>query len=223
MQPDRLPPRIIEQMSGIRGQADLPGRLSHTEERALIERALNGCEEGARRLIDAHKDRLFAFVGRIIRDHHDVEEICQEAFLRAFANLQTFSAEYRFSTWLFTIGYRLCLNHLRRKQAVTGEMEFSTLASVQADGPDEVAGSEEAARLRSLVWEAVDELNPTQKAAVLLFYREGRSCQEISEVLNMPTATVKSHLHRARQRLREKLEPVIAEDWSRLDLLHRSA
>ena len=66
-------------------------------------------------------------------------------------------------------------------------------------------------------------MTETQKASVMLFYREGLSCQEIGGVLNMPTATVKSHLHRARQRLKEKLEPVLAEDWSRLGLLNNSA
>ena len=213
----------MERMNGMRGQTDPVGRLSHDEERVLIERAKQGCEQSARRLVEAHRDRLFAFVGRIIRDYHDVEDICQEAFRRAFAKIDTFSAEYRFSTWLFTIGYRLCLNLLRRKQAVTGELDFAALASPQAQGPDEVASSEEAARLKALVWQAVEELTETQKASVMLFYREGLSCQEISGVLSMPTATVKSHLHRARQRLRAKLEPVLAEDWSRLGLLSRGA
>ena len=207
----------------MRGMSDPPGRLSHDEERVLIERAKKGCEDCARRLVDAHKDRLFAFVGRFIRDYHEVEDICQEAFRRAFANLDRFSAEYRFSTWLFTIGYRLCLNLLRRKQAVSGELDFATVASSQVEGPDEVADSEEAARLKVLVWQAVEGLTETQKASVMLFYREGLSCQEIGGVLNMPTATVKSHLHRARQRLKEKLEPVLAEDWSRLGLLNNSA
>ena len=116
------------------GMTDPPGRLSHDEERVLIERAKRGCEEAARRLVDAHKDRLFAFVGRFIRDYHEVEDICQEAFRRAFANLDKFSAEYRFSTWLFTIGYRLCLNLLRRKQALSGELDFATVASSQVGG-----------------------------------------------------------------------------------------
>jgi RNA polymerase sigma-70 factor (ECF subfamily) len=204
-------------------QTGQPDRLSHEQERALIEQAKNGCEDAARRLIDAHKDRLFAFVGRVIRSHHDVEEICQEAFLRAFAKLDSFSAQYRFSTWLFTIGYRLCLNQLRRKQPVSGELDFGALPSPHASEPDEVAGTEEAARLKAVIWQAVDELTVTQRATVMLFYREGLGCQEIGEVLSMPTATVKSHLHRARRRLKDKLEPVIADDWSRLGMLNRSA
>lgn len=212
-------------MKKTRGQRQSggPDRLSHEEERLLVERALGGCEEAARRLVDGHKDRLFAFVGRVIRNHHDVEEVCQESFCRAFAKLDTFSTEYRFSTWLFTIGYRLCLNHLRKKQALSGEMDFGTVASSHEEGSEALASSEEASRLRKVVWEAVDALKPVQKATVALFYREGMSCQEIGEVLEMPTATVKSHLHRARLRLRENLEGVAGADWIGLSFVDRSA
>src|SRR5438132_1159445 len=107
-------------------QGDTAGaRLSRRTERRLITQAQRGCEDSARVLVDSHKDRLMAFVWRILRDHDEAEEICQEAFLRAFSSLDSFSSEYRFSTWLFTIGYRLCLNHIRRRKSLTGEVDFS--------------------------------------------------------------------------------------------------
>jgi RNA polymerase sigma-70 factor (ECF subfamily) len=190
--------------------------LSKRKERRLIEAAQNGCDDGARQLIDAHKERLFAFVWRILRDHHDAEEICQEAFLRAFSALDTFSQEYRFSTWLFTIAYRLCLNHLRRRPPLSGDVEFSSFDDGQQDASQLVANSEEAQRLKEAVWSAVDKLSVHQRATVLLFYRESMSCEEISGVLEMPVATVKSHLHRARARLREMLTPQLAADWTAL-------
>jgi RNA polymerase sigma-70 factor (ECF subfamily) len=206
-------------MSGGARQADDPSRLTHRQERALIARAKQGCERSARALVDAHKDRLFGFVGRVIRDYHDAEEICQDAFLKAFANLETFSAEYRFSTWLFTIGYRLCLNRLRKKQVFAGDLDFSTFAAPQVEGHERLAATEEAELLKRHVWEAVAELTPAQRAAVTLFYREGQSCEEIGQVMQIPTATVKSHLHRARARLKERLEPLVERDWGRLRLL----
>jgi RNA polymerase sigma factor (sigma-70 family) len=70
-------------------------------EQALIQRAQRREPAAMRQLIDLHKDRLFAFVWRMIRNHHDTEEICQEAFLKAFAALERFDPTYRFSTWLF--------------------------------------------------------------------------------------------------------------------------
>ena len=73
-------------------------------ERELIARARGGDRLALRELVDLHKDRLYAFIWRMVRDHHDAEDICQEAFLKAFASFDTFLSEYRFSTWLFTIG-----------------------------------------------------------------------------------------------------------------------
>ncbi|MBN1341557.1 MAG: RNA polymerase sigma factor [Phycisphaerae bacterium] len=192
------------------------GVLPRRKEQQLIRAAQNGCQGSARQLIDAHKERLFAFVWRILRDHHDAEEICQEAFLRAFSALSSFSQEYRFSTWLFTIAYRLCLNHLRRKPPLSGEVEFSTFDGGEAEASLQVANSEEAQHLKEAVWSAVDRLSVHQRATVLLFYREGMSCEDIGGVLEMPVATVKSHLHRARNRLREMLTPQLAADWTAL-------
>jgi RNA polymerase sigma-70 factor, ECF subfamily len=197
-------------------------RLSRRAEKRLVSRACRGDQAAARELVDSHKDRLLAFVWRVIRDRHDAEEICQEAFLRAFTSLDTFSPEYRFSTWLFTIGYRLCLNWLRRKHAVTTEMDLST---VRADGEnpvDELALSEDARRLKDEIWDAVDQLSTPQRATVLLYYREEQSCQDIAETMQIPVATVKSHLHRARARLRSLLSGV-AEDWSKVAVLREHA
>jgi RNA polymerase sigma-70 factor (ECF subfamily) len=188
--------------------------LSKRKERRLITTAQNGCEDAARQLIEAHKERLFSFVWKILRDHHDAEEICQEAFLRAFSALDSFSQKYRFSTWLFTIAYRLCLNQLRRKPPLSGDVEFSAFDDGQEDASELIANSEEAQRLKKVIWNSVDRLSVQQRATILLFYREGMACDEIGTVLEMPVATVKSHLHRARIRLREMLTPQLTAGWT---------
>ncbi len=184
-------------------------------ERELIARARGGDRLALRELVDLHKDRLYAFIWRMVRDHHDAEDICQEAFLKAFASFDTFLSEYRFSTWLFTIGYRVCLNQLRRKRSVGGEMDLASMASADDESPTALLESEEAGRVREMVWSAVDKLTAPQRATVLLFYRHELGCHEIARILQLPPATVKSHLHRARARLRSLLEPVAQEDWGR--------
>jgi RNA polymerase sigma-70 factor (ECF subfamily) len=191
----------------------IPDTSKHREQQ-LIARSHAGDRAAMRELIDLHKDRLFAFIWRMVRDHHETEDICQDAFLKAFASLYTFSSEFRFSTWLFTIGYRVCLNRLRRKRGGSTETDFSTVESrPNSETPDFVA-SEEAGKVREIVWEAVEQLSPPQRAAILLFYRHDFGCHEIARVLEVPLATVKSHLHRARARLREILEANTATDLS---------
>lgn len=182
-------------------------------ERRLIARAKRGHADAFRGIVEAYKERLFAFVWRMVRNHHEAEDICQATFVKAFESLASYSETYAFSTWLFTIGYRLCLNTLRKKRAYSGETDFSLIGSSDLDVSLSLAGSEEASRLRRLIWDAVEKLSPAQKTAVLLFYREGKSCQDIGVVLGIPAVTVKSHLHRAREKLRELLGAELVEDW----------
>lgn len=207
-----------------KGEQDVKSdAMDRNRETELIRRAQRGDAQSVRELIDAHKDRLHAFVWRMLRNHHDAEELCQESFLKACASLDSFNRRYRFSTWLFTIAYRLCLNQLRRRRVFTGEIDFGRLSDNEEEGLELAARSEEAARIKQLVWDAVERLSVPQRGAVLLFYRQGQSCTEIAQVLQLPVSTVKSHLHRARQRLREILEPVVAEDSHRLRILREAA
>ncbi|MFQ5489490.1 MAG: RNA polymerase sigma factor [Phycisphaerae bacterium] len=196
-----------------------PSGGDHLQEKRLVRRAQRGDREALRELIDGHRDRLFAFVLRTVRHHHDAEEICQDAFLKAFKALDSFNSNYRFSTWLFTIGYRLCLNRLRRKKEMTGEVDFGTFAGQEASADLVTAHSEEARQLQRVVWDAVDKLSTAQRATVMLFYQQQRGCAEIAEILELPVATVKSHLHRARAKLKDILEPELVGDYSRLRIL----
>lgn len=187
-------------------------------ERALIKLAQKGDADAARQLIDAHQQRLFAFIWRLVRNYHEAEEICQEAFLRAFSNIERFDEHFRFSTWLFTIGYRLSLNRMRKVVPIATELDANRLPSHDELGPEVVAQTEEGAKLKRLVWDTVDKLTGTQRAATLLYYRQGHSCQEIAEIMDLPAATVKSHLHRGRAKLRELLAGVAEADWQSLRL-----
>ncbi len=181
-------------------------KIGREQEKVLVDRAQGGDKDALRTLVDLHKDRLFAFIWRMVRDHHEAEDVCQEAFLKAFGSLDTFSSEYRFSTWLFTIAYRVCLNRMRRKKVFVGNVDLSTAADSAGASSMQTAESEEAGHVRSVIWSAVDQLSPPQRATVLLFYRNDFGCHEIARVLQLPVATVKSHLHRARARLKELLE-----------------
>ena len=193
--------------------------MSRSDELRVIARARRGNAEAFREIVDAYQDRLFAFVWRMLRNHHEAEDVCQTAFVKAYESLASYSKQYAFSTWLFTIAYRLCLNTIRRKKAISGNTDFSYVSS-RVESPDvSLANSEEARRLKKVIWEAVEKLTPAQKSAVLLFYRESKSCEEIGQVLDMPAVTVKSHLHRARARLRRNLSGELVHDWMAIEFL----
>jgi len=206
-------------MKDMTSPANSQNRLTPTRERQLIRAAKRGCAESAHELVTTHEDRLHSFIWRMVRDNHAAEEVCQDAFLRAFQALDSFDDNYRFSTWLFTIAYRLCLNQMRKQRDVTVDLDFGTLAAPNSaeqahSVADQVANSEEAARLKKVIWDSVEKLTPSQRATVLLFYRESLSCQEIGEILDIPASTVKSHLHRARGKLKDLLGKQLVDDWS---------
>jgi len=132
--------------------------------------------------------------------------------LKAFSSLDSFSTEFRFRTWLLTIGYRVCLNRLRRRRFASGDAEILAISVEPGEDAPTSLATQEASQLREQIWQAVDQLSVPQRAAVLLFYRVGLGCHEIARVLELPVATVKSHLHRARARLREMLEALSEHD-----------
>ena len=194
-------------------------RMSRDDEQKLIVRARRGNADAFRAIVEAYQDRLFAFVWRMLRNHHEAEDVCQTAFVKAYESLARYSNKYAFSTWLFTIAYRLCLNSIRKKKPISGNIDFSYIGSKAESAEVVLANSEEARRLRKTIWAAVDKLTPAQKSAVLLFYRESKSCEEIGQVLDMPAVTVKSHLHRARAKLRENLSGELVHDWMAIEFL----
>ncbi len=188
--------------------------MPREEESRLIARAKRGSADAFRLIVDAYRERLFAFVWRIVRNHHEAEDLTQGAFVKAYEALGSYDDKWAFSTWLFTIAYRLCVNHVRKRRPMGGEFDFATVGTDEDDAPLLVGNTEEAARLKDLIWTAVDQLSLPQKTAVLLFYREGKSCEEIGRVLGAPTVTVKSHLHRARAKLREVLQAEFGDEMN---------
>ena len=188
--------------------------MTQTQITQLVQRTRKGDPESFRALVNEYKERLYAFLWRIVRDHHEAEALTQSSLVKAYESLASYSDKYAFSTWLYTIAYRLCLNGMRRRKPLSGDVNFEHVGGQTEDTSDTLANSEAARQLSREIWSAVDELSTPQRTAVILFYQEGQSCQEIGHVLGIPAVTVKSHLHRAREKLRELLDPRVADEWT---------
>ncbi len=190
------------------------GDMPRREEQRCIERAKRGDAEAFRTLVETYQERLYAFVWRVVRNHHEAEDLCQAAFVKAYQSLASYRREYAFSTWLYTIAYRLSLNLLRKRKRQTGEFDSTRLQATDPPPDETLAESEDARRLKHMIWQAVEELTPAQRACITLFYRESQSCQAIGSVLGIPAVTVKSHLHRAREKLAKRLRSADVSDSS---------
>lgn len=179
--------------------------MSRATERRVIRRCLRGDRSAAESLVRAHQASLFAFMLRMCGKRDLAEDIVQDAFVKALANLDRFDSQFRFSTWLFTIARRTYYNHLERRSAVRASDEMLETARGGAEGAETRVDRDERARLRGEMEQAILELTEVQRSVVLMFYQHDWPVWLVAQHLGMPEGTVKSHLHRARLKLRELL------------------
>jgi RNA polymerase sigma-70 factor, ECF subfamily len=180
---------------------------------ALCARVAERDEAAFDRLVERYQGRAYRLAWSLLRDAEDARDLSQEAFLRVYQAAGRFRGDARFSTWFYRILVNLCLDHRRRGrwwQRVTArerDDEQATLVERQpAPEPDPGQRvSEEQTMTR--VWEAVHQLSPQQRAAIVLSVQEQLSTAEIAAVLDCAEPTVRVHLHRAVQALRKTLKP----------------
>ncbi len=180
--------------------------MTRREELELIRRAKAGDGRAVEQLIRQHQRSVYAFALRLSGRPEIAEDVVQEAFLRVLRNLDRFDNRFRFSTWLFTIAKRLYVNILQ-KHAPAYDSE--SMRSWQADGlspGSQSARSESIDNARGLIDDALANLTIQQREIVLLFHQQNWSVADIAEHYRMPEGTVKSHLHRARKRMRSYIE-----------------
>lgn len=166
-----------------------------------VRKAQNGDEGAFTRLLEVLAPKVFALAVRYLGDAMEAEDVVQETFLRAYANLWTVDPERPFWPWLATIAIRLCIDRLRRRRK---DVALETLPYIGAWGADPEPTPEEAAlereraeRIRRLVL----QLPPRERAVVVLHYWEGMDLRTLAELLGWSPSAVKSLLYRARKRL----------------------
>ena len=180
--------------------------MERSVEYTLIRRAKEGDGEAIEALIRAHQDALYAFILRMSGRPETAEDIVQEALVRVLRNLHRFDSRYRFSTWLFTIAKRLYLN-LSQKLGPAYDTEVVEISPVGGRGPGNLAARAETMdNARHLIDTALAALPTQQREIMLLFHQQNWPIARIAEHLGMPQGTIKSHLHRGRNRMRRSIE-----------------
>jgi RNA polymerase sigma-70 factor (ECF subfamily) len=182
----------------------------------LARRHLAGDRRAFAELVERYSGPVFNLAYRLTHDRPEAENIAQETFLRAYRALPRSDWQRPFRPWLFTIAANLCRDRARQRR----EWSFTDLVdetgdeSVADEWPDEAplpAERLEEDELRQALQRAVDALPPAYRAAVVLRYTEGLSYEQIAVALNLPLNTVRTHLSRARQRLRTALAAELGE------------
>lgn len=185
-------------------------------DRQLVERAQRGDKRAFELLVDKYQRRLGRLLSRFIRDPSEVEDVMQEAFIKAYRALPAFRGDSAFYTWLYRIGINTAKNYLAamgRRAPTSTELEA-----------DEAEAHEDGERLRDLntpenlllsreiadtVNSAIESLPEELRTAIQLREIEGMSYEEIANIMDCPIGTVRSRIFRAREAVAERLRPLI--------------
>jgi RNA polymerase sigma factor (sigma-70 family) len=180
------------------------------EDRALVDAARSGDQSAFERLVRSHQRLVWHVVQRLVRDHEDTRELCQETFLRVHRNLHQYRGESRLATWVGRVAYNLALRHLERKRIELVDVyedgegnNESPLAQV-AD-PLDLEAKVGDAQLHRRLYDAIDTLPPLARTLLTLYHFEELPIPEIAQITGLANGTIKSHLFRARLKLRASL------------------
>jgi RNA polymerase sigma factor (sigma-70 family) len=184
----------------------------------LISRVLKGDQQAYAGLVNRYQNYVFTLALRFTRNREDAEEVSQDIFVKAYRSLADFRGASKFSTWLYTIVNTTCITFLRKKRLEVHSLDSEKVFEV-ADSIDSGMRAnqvEQKSRL-AMVNNAIEMLNPDDAEILTLFYKGEQTLEEIAGILRIEANTAKVRLHRARTRLKEKMEKHFAEELKDLN------
>ncbi|HZL71811.1 MAG TPA: sigma-70 family RNA polymerase sigma factor [Planctomycetota bacterium] len=181
--------------------SDLPA------DRELVDRARRGDGDAFGLLVVRHQDRIYTAVLRFCGDAEDARDIVQRAFLNAWRRLESFKGDAAFSTWMYRIAFNESVSFRREG----GRRRLAPLTESAPEPADDRRPGDrlDSAEARGQVQQALSLLDPDERKIIILKELDGRSYDEIAEIMEIPKGTVRSRLFRAREVLRDKLRIIL--------------
>jgi RNA polymerase sigma-70 factor (ECF subfamily) len=185
---------------------------SSLQDEKYVKKALEGDQRAYQQLTEKYRRPLQYHVTKMVKETEQVEDLVQEAFIKAFKNLDSYNSSYAFSTWLYRITTNHTIDYLRKKKLRTtsidkpiktheGEMSFEL--------PDEQAQTDRTIirkQRKKIITHAIENLPEKYRQVIEMRHIEELSYQEIADKLDLPLGTVKAHIFRAREMLYKALK-----------------
>lgn len=179
-------------------------------DRALVDAVLAATPGAFERLMTEYQGLCWHIIHRMVRNPEDARDLCQETFLRVHLNLHQFRCECPLKHWVGRIAFSIALRHLKRHKNPIGEALAQGSAipvpEETEDAFDFEAACDKLAVTRRL-HEAIEVLPPIPRMLLTLYHLDDVAIPDIAQITGLPVGTIKSHLYRARLRLRGLLEP----------------
>lgn len=191
--------------------------LQSLTDQEVVALARTGKDAAYRELLRRYERPVFSLIYRMVRDRTLAEDLSQDTFVKVLNALDSYRPEYKFSSWVFKIANNVAIDQLRRREldtlsldgapdAVT-QQEVEATALQATDRTESPLSELESRELGSIIEHAVGKLRPEYRSCILLRHVDGRSYEEIAQIMDLPLGTVKTYIHRARNELREYLDP----------------
>lgn len=198
---------VVSETSGYK-----PETTESSTDKQLVARAQQGDQNAFNLLVLRYQHKVATLVARFIKDHKEVEDVSQEAFIKAYRSLHLFRGDSQFYTWLYRIAVNTAKNQLvsrsRRPPATDVELDDSSnleAGSILQDN-ESPEDSLTTGRLKALIEQAVEDLPEDLRTAFTLREFSGLSYEDITEVMDCPVGTVRSRIFRAREAIDKKVK-----------------
>ncbi len=187
--------------------------VTEQDDLVLVAASKNGDQDAFAQLVQRYQRRVFNLVYRMLQQYEEATEITQETFLAAWQGLPAFRGDARFTTWLYRIAYNCSLKQLelrKRDRALQVALEAE---QVLEDANDEHRANAEidAHDRQALIQEHLFHLPAKYRIVLILRHLQDMTYEEMAEILTMPIGTIKTHLFRARNLLKERLQSLNRE------------
>ncbi len=178
--------------------------LNDTE---IINQVLGGNQQAYALLVNRYQEYVFTLVLRIVKNREDAEEVSQDVFIKAYKNLNSFRGDSKFSTWLYTIVNNTGISFIRKRKLEIYSLDNEAVFE-RADNIDSGVRANviEQKSKQAMVNEAIAQLSREDALAITLFYKAEQSLEEMAKAMGIETNAAKVRLHRARTRLKSKME-----------------
>jgi len=182
--------------------------------KSRIKQVRKGDQNAFGEIVELYKDKVFQLCFRMLGNSHEAEDTSQEAFIRAYINIERYNIDRKFSTWLYRIATNLCIDRIRKKKPdyyldaeVAGTEGLTLYSQIPASqlAPDEEVSKIE---LQEIIQNEILKLPEKYRTVIVLKYIEELPLTEISKILDLPIGTVKTRIHRGREALRKQLRHI---------------
>ncbi len=193
--------------------------MTTDQETSIINKITGGDTQAFAILVDRYKDLVFTLSMRMLKNREEAEEVSQDTFIKVYKALAKFKGDSKLSTWVYKVAYNTCLDRIKKNNRRQREIAIDSFTENQIKTLDNALEAMETAEQQKTIQDCLQQLAGKDSFLLTLFYFEELSLEEISQIVNKESNTVKVNIHRARKRLanilKQRMEPEIIQGYER--------